>query len=86
MTQWLPLGALYRYFVSQSSEFCRHNPLCCLSTSVYFCKRIFRYPSVRKLLDTPVFIDCNKLKIIQLGVSSSGTIFIPVFRDNGTND
>jgi hypothetical protein len=34
---------LYRYFVSQSSEFCRHNPLCCLSTSVYFCKPIFRY-------------------------------------------
>jgi hypothetical protein len=24
---------LYRYFVSQSSEFCRHNPLCCFSTS-----------------------------------------------------
>jgi hypothetical protein len=33
---------LYRYFVSQYSEFCRHNPLCCFSTSVY-CKRIFRY-------------------------------------------
>jgi hypothetical protein len=25
---------LYRYFVSQSSEFCCHNPLCCFSTSV----------------------------------------------------
>jgi hypothetical protein len=38
----LPLGAeLYRYFVSQSSEFCRHNPLCCFSTSVYYCKPIF---------------------------------------------
>jgi hypothetical protein len=34
---------LYRYFVSQSSEFCRHNPLCCFLTSVYCCKRIFRY-------------------------------------------
>jgi hypothetical protein len=34
---------LYRYFVSQSSEFCRHNPLCCFSTSVYCCKRIFSY-------------------------------------------
>jgi hypothetical protein len=32
---------LYRYFVSQSSEFCRHNPLCCFSTSVYCC--LFRY-------------------------------------------
>jgi len=29
--------------VSQSSEFCRHNPLCCFSTSVYCCKRMFRY-------------------------------------------
>jgi hypothetical protein len=32
---------LYRYFVSQSSEFCRRNPLCCFSTSVYCC--LFRY-------------------------------------------
>jgi hypothetical protein len=36
--QWVQL---YRYFVSQSSEFCRHNPLCCFSTSVYCC--LFRY-------------------------------------------
>jgi hypothetical protein len=34
---------LYCYFVSQPSEFCRHNPLCCFSTSVYCCERIFRY-------------------------------------------
>jgi hypothetical protein len=34
---------LYRYFMSQSSEFCRHNPLCCFSMNVYCCKRIFRY-------------------------------------------
>jgi len=33
---------LYRYFVSQSSEFCRHNPLCCFSTNVYCCC-LFRY-------------------------------------------
>jgi hypothetical protein len=32
---------LYRYFVSQSSEFCRHNPLRCFSTSVCCC--LFRY-------------------------------------------
>jgi hypothetical protein len=44
---------LYRYFVSQYSEFCRHNPLCCFSTSVYCCKLIyFVIDSVRKLLDT----------------------------------
>jgi len=41
----------YRSFVSQSSEFCFHNSLCCFSTSVYCCKRIFRSDSVRKLLD-----------------------------------
>jgi hypothetical protein len=33
---------LYRYFVSQSSEFCHYNPLCCCSVSVYFCC-LFRY-------------------------------------------
>jgi hypothetical protein len=32
----------YRYFVSQSREFCRHNPLCCFSTSVYCCCCLFR--------------------------------------------
>jgi hypothetical protein len=34
---------LYGYFVSQSSEFCRHNALCCFSMSVYCCKRTFLY-------------------------------------------
>jgi hypothetical protein len=34
---------LYRYFMSQSSEFCRHNPLCCFSMSVYCCRHIFHY-------------------------------------------
>jgi len=29
--------------MSQSSEFRHHNPLCCFSTSVSCCKRIFRY-------------------------------------------
>jgi hypothetical protein len=29
--------------MSQSSEFYCHNPLCCFSTSVYCCLRIFRY-------------------------------------------
>jgi hypothetical protein len=37
----LPLGVVYRYFVSQTSEFWRHNPLCCFSTS--FCCCLFRY-------------------------------------------
>jgi hypothetical protein len=43
---------LYRCFVSQSSEFCRHNTLCCFSKSVYCCCCLFRYDSVRKLSDT----------------------------------
>jgi len=46
----------YRYFVSQSSVFCRHNLLCCFSTTVYCCCCcLFRYDSVRKLLDTPSY-------------------------------
>jgi len=44
---------LYRYFVSEYSEFCRHNTLCCFSTSNTKGKIIFRY-SVRKRLDTPL--------------------------------
>jgi hypothetical protein len=32
-----------RNFVSRSSGFYRHNPLCCFSANVYCCKRIFRY-------------------------------------------
>jgi len=49
---------LCRYSVSQSSEFCRHNPLCCFLTSVYYCKRIlyFVIDSVRKLLDTSSYM------------------------------
>jgi len=40
----LPLGAvIISYLVSQSSEFCCHNPLCSFSTSNTKGKRIFRY-------------------------------------------
>jgi hypothetical protein len=38
--------------VSQSSEFCLRNPLSGISTSVYFV-----IDSVRKLLDTPSYIE-----------------------------
>jgi hypothetical protein len=34
---------LYRYFVSQSSEFFPHNALCCFSTCNTKGKRIFRF-------------------------------------------
>jgi hypothetical protein len=33
----LPLGAVLSLFVSQFSEFCLQNPLCCSSKSVYCC-------------------------------------------------
>jgi hypothetical protein len=31
------------YFVSQSSEFCSHSPLCCFPTSIYCCCCLFLY-------------------------------------------
>jgi hypothetical protein len=34
---------LYRYFLSQSTEVCRHNPFCCFSTSVCYYCCLFRY-------------------------------------------
>jgi hypothetical protein len=43
---------LYRYFVSQSSEFCRHNRLYC-SQRVFIIVVYFVIDSVRKLLDIP---------------------------------
>jgi hypothetical protein len=54
---------LYRYFVSQSSEFCHHNPLCCFPTSVYCFYCLFSFDSVRKLLDTPSYMERKKRKI-----------------------
>jgi len=54
---------LYRYFPSQSSEFCRHNPLCCFSTSVYLVSIYFIIDPVRKLLDTPSCVCVKTLKI-----------------------
>jgi hypothetical protein len=45
---------LYRYLVSQSSEFCRHNPLYCFSRNVCCCY-CFVIDLVRKLLDMPSY-------------------------------
>jgi hypothetical protein len=48
---------LYRYFVSQSNEFCRHNPLYCFSTMfIIIIVVYFVMYSVRKLLDTPSYL------------------------------
>jgi len=60
---------LCRYFVSQSSEFCRHNPLCCFSTSNTKGKRVFRYRlspetfgyTLVQQFSAPVFISLRAL-------------------------
>jgi hypothetical protein len=44
----LPLVTAVSLFVSQSSDFCRHNPLCCFSTSVYCCSCLFRYRLIQE--------------------------------------
>jgi hypothetical protein len=54
---------LYRYLVSQSSEFCRHNPLCCFSTCVVY----FVIDSVRKLLDTPPYVRFSSVVLPSCG-------------------
>jgi hypothetical protein len=55
--------------VSQSNEFCRHNPLCCFSMSIYFCKRIFRYRLCPENLDTPSYtISSLSLKMMVICV------------------
>jgi len=66
---------LYRYTVSQSSEFCRHNPLCCLLTSVCCC--LFRYDSDRKLLDKPLYgIQVTKLTRLPRKLCILGLLFL----------
>jgi hypothetical protein len=48
---------MYRYFVSQSRQFCCHNPLSCFSTYVYCCCCcLFRYDLVRKRLDKSLYV------------------------------
>jgi hypothetical protein len=75
------------YFVSQSSEFCYHNPLCCFLTSVccWCCCCLFRYDSVRKLLDTPtgwtigvVGFDSRRGLGISLFTTASKTALWPI--------
>jgi hypothetical protein len=58
---------LYRYIVSQSSEFCSHNPLGCFSTSVCC---LFRYDSVQKILDTLSYFSFSALECERVGDST----------------
>jgi hypothetical protein len=48
------LVQLYRYFVSQYSEFCRHNSIA--SERVFIIVVDFVIDSVRKILDTPAYV------------------------------
>jgi hypothetical protein len=72
---------LYPYFVSQSIEFCSHNPLCCFWTSVYCCERILRYrlspetfgyPLVQ-CWQTPLFSWSSQLCLLQTQCKSLPT-------------
>jgi hypothetical protein len=60
------------HLVSQSSEFCCHNPLCCFSTGVYYCKHILHYRL------SPENFGCTLLYVIQIFPSSffSQNIFV----------
>jgi hypothetical protein len=51
----LPPDADVSLFVSQSSEFCRHNPLCSFSMVFVVVVVYFVIDSVRKLLDIPSY-------------------------------
>jgi hypothetical protein len=65
--------------VSRSSEFCRHNPLCCFSTSVYCCKRIFRYrPSPETFRYTHIYYFYNS-SIFDLQFSLNPGKYFPEF-------
>jgi hypothetical protein len=63
---------LYRYFVSQSSEFCRHNPLCCFSTCLLF---LFRYQFSPKTFGYTLV--CQRSTLEGCGVDSSGSDYGP---------
>jgi len=68
---------LYRYFVSQSSEVCRHNPLCCFSTSVYCCKYIFHYqPSLETFVYTLVYDNTLVHAVVKTERTATARIFL----------
>jgi hypothetical protein len=53
---------LYRYFMSHSSDFYHHNPLCCFSTSVYCCKRV-SHPLSPETFGYTLLCGCNHIKL-----------------------
>jgi hypothetical protein len=58
--------------MSQSSDFCRHNPLCCFSKSVYFCKHVSLSTQSGNFWIHSNTVIALKVKIIYVCVFSSG--------------
>jgi hypothetical protein len=78
---FLPLGAVVSLFVSQSNEVCRHNTLCCFSTSVCCCCCccLFRYRlSPETHMDTPSYFGTrSETPCIYGKFFPSGFLFLP---------
>jgi len=68
---------LYRYFVSQSSEFCHHNPLCCFPTNSTECKCIFRYGLIPETFGYTLVACCNKVE----NLSHAAHVDLPVLKE-----
>jgi hypothetical protein len=69
---------LYRYFVSQSSEFCSHNTLCCFLTSNTKDKHIFRYRLTPETFEYTLLYwqGCLDLHVETFKDTVSNTIFM----------
>jgi hypothetical protein len=62
------LVQLYHYFVSQSSEFCCHNPLYCFSMSNTKGKRIFRYRLSPETFGYTLVRACVRMCVCKLSI------------------
>jgi hypothetical protein len=69
---------LYRYFVSQSSEFCCHNPLCCNIKGKLILYLVI--DSVRKLSHTPSYVSFIIYALININteIRSNALIISPL--------
>jgi hypothetical protein len=71
--------------VSQSSDFCHHNPLCCFSMSVYCCCCLFRYRlSPETFGYTPVYVPGPQMDDTGIPPLATGipTIFVLLIAGN----
>jgi hypothetical protein len=73
---------LYRYFVSQHSGFCTHNPLCCFSTSVYCCRSIFSYRLSPETFGYILLCLCSPYSVVDTNTSDANSlIFVKLGTD-----